>query len=200
MARFARQHDYRIGRALLCASVLVIVGLWLFPVGLLRYFGRDLANEVDSGVSVRQEWIRLIPAEALSGEDPGDVVRIRMTPAPVVSPVPDVMAPQDRHAWSFDPTTAWQQSSSEVSPLAPAIPDSVVRHAEFLHALRLGNMTAAFAMLDTTQAGRAHVQLAETDRWVSRTMGPVWHAQGRARRVADVWWRAVGEVEAEGSH
>jgi hypothetical protein len=80
------------------------------------------------------------------------------------------------------------------------MPDSVLRRAQLLDSLRLANWGAVFAMLDTTQAGRAREQLAETDDWVNRNWGPVWMAQGFARRQANLWYRVVTEVEAEGSH
>jgi hypothetical protein len=54
-------------------------------------------------------------------------------------------------------------------------------------------------MLDTTQSGRAREQLAETDQWVNRDWGPMWAAQGFAKRQANLWYRVVTEVEAEGS-
>jgi hypothetical protein len=60
-------------------------------------------------------------------------------------------------------------------------------------------MRAIYAMLDTTQAGRAREQFIETDIRVNRSLGPIWTAQGQSRRQAELWWRVVGEVEAEGS-
>lgn len=198
MARFSRQQDYRIGRALAVATVLVVVGAWLFPWGWLRIFGRDLRLETGRPERAREAWIRLIPADtgSLAGND--DLVRTRIT-LRIVSPSPDQKVESARHVWTFDPTTAWRPLSGSASPIAPTTTDSLLLHAEFLHSLRLGNMAAVFALLDTTQAGRAREQLAETDDWVHMYLAPRWEAEGRSARIADIYWRAVGEVEAEGS-
>lgn len=198
MTSFARQHEYRIGRALLVATLLVVLGSWFFPLGWLRFFGREWNPGTTTALPPGRPWVRLIPTESLPGQPVPELVRIRTVPVKI-SPVPDLSPEPSRREWSFDPTTPWRPLAGELSPLAPAAGDSVLLHAEFLHSLRLGNMAAILAMLDTTQTGRAREQLAETDDWIHRYLAPVWESQGRAARIADIYWRAVGEVEAEGS-
>jgi len=197
MTGFARQHDYRLGRALLVATVLVVVGSWLFPVQWLRFFGRPVESP-EMAQLVGEPWIRLIPAESIESATPAGPRKF--VPVPVQSPdLADPAAPE-RHEWTFDPTTAWSPLTGSTEPLAGTRPDSVQLRADLLNSLRLANWGAVFAMLDTTQTGRAHEQLAETDHWVNRYYGPVWTAQGFGRRQSNLWYRVVGEVEAEGSH
>lgn len=198
MTGFARQHEYRLGRALLVATLVVVVGSWLFPVQWLQFFGRSVeAPEVAQPAG--KPWIRLIPVESL--DLAADVVPVVTTlESPPDSPDLDQSSDPVRHEWSFDPTTAWSPASGSAEPLAGAMPDSILLRADFLNSLRLANWGAVFAMLDTTQTGRAREQLTETDRWVARYYGPRWRAQGFARRQSNIWYRAVGEAEKEGAH
>ena len=200
MAGFGRQHEYRIGRALVVTAVVVVVGGAFFPVGILRLFGRRSPIDVAEDSARLDPWIRLIPADRGSVDTQSEQVPTRIIFRPVSSPVPDLLQQEDRRTWTFDPTTRFRTVSGLAEPMAPAVPDSILLHADFLHSLRLGNMQAALAMLDTTQAGVARRQFADTDRWVNRYLGPAWEAEGKAERQADLWWRVVGEVEAEGSH
>lgn len=200
MTAFARQHPYRIGRSLVAATALLVLGSWLFPVDWLRVFGHRPTAPTDQRALSREPWIRLIPSESLPEGRPSESVPIRITiPAPDTSPDTDPSS-KAQPRWSFDPTTAFRPLAGSAEPLAGAVPDSVVQHAAFLHAMRLANLAEVFALLDTTQTGRAREQLAETDRWVNRVLGPMWRAEGHARFQSDLWWRVVGEVEAEGSH
>jgi hypothetical protein len=196
MTRFARQHDYRLGRALILAFVVVIVGSWIFPVDWLRFFGHRLDGPEATEIGL-EPWIRLIPEEAL--ESTGDLVPMRITVGPTASPDLDQSVEAPRHEWSFDPSTTYRPLAGATEPLAPGTPDSLLLRSDLLNSLRLANWDAVFALLDTTQAGRAREQLAETDDWVHRILAPVWEAQGRGRRNANLWHRVVGEVEAEGS-
>jgi len=197
MAGFARQHEYRIGRALFLAFVVVVVGSWLFPVEWLRFFGRSVEPQ-EASQPAGTPWVRLIPVESL---DLGpDLVLVQTTIEIDDSPEIDESAESQRHEWTFDPTTAWSPATESDEPVAGALPDSVLLRADLMNSLRLANWGAVFAMLDTTQAGRAREQLAETDRWVNRRLGPIWTAQGFARRQSNLWHRVVHEVEAEGSH
>lgn len=196
MTGFAPQHEYRIGRALVLAFLLVVLGSWLFPVGWLRVFGRPMELET-AEISFPSLEIRLIPVPEV--ESAGNSVPIRTSPESVDSPEADDFAGDTRYEWAFDPTTAWQPLSGSTEPLAGAIPDSVLLRADLLNALRLANWGAIFAMLDTTQTGRAHEQLAETDDWIHAIYAPMWTAQGHARRQSNLWYRVVGEVEKEGS-
>ena len=200
MAGFGRQHEYRIGRALVVAALVVVVGGAFFPVGILRLFGRRAPIDGAENSARFDPWIRLIPADRGSVDTQSEQVPTRIIFHRVSSPVPEQLQKEDRRTWTFDPTTRFRTVSGLAEPTAPAVPDSLQLHADFLHSLRLGNMQAALAMLDTTQAGVARRQFAETDRWVNRYLGPAWEAEGKAGRQADLWWRVVGEVEAEGSH
>jgi hypothetical protein len=201
MSGFARQHEYRIGRALILASVAVVGCFWLFPVEWLRVLGRrvDLEIATVNGPNRKpSEGIRLIPVEAL---DLGDY-SVRKQTIKTFNDSPDIddSGGPERHEWAFDPTTAWAPAAGSTEPIAGAVPDSVLLRADFLNSLRLANRGAVFAMLDTTRTGRAREQFAETDRWVNRYYGPVWDAQGFARRQSNLWNRVVHEVETEGSH
>ena len=199
MTGFARQHDYRLGRALLVSTVLVLAGAWLVPLDWLEIFGRDLRLDPRPEAGPDERWVRLVEVQPV---DPGalQLREIQLGP-PKDGQSPDTdMGPEARRTWTFDPTTAYRPLPGAGEPLAPSPADSVVLHRTFLHAMRLGNMGAVFAMLDTTQTGRAREQLIETDDWVNRYLGPVWRAEGHARFQSDLWWRVVGEVEAEGSH
>ena len=197
MSRFSRQHEYRLGRALILASALVVVGSWLFPVEWLRVFGRSV-DLLDAPQPAGEPWVRLIPVESLDlGPDP---VLMQTTIPETSSPDIDEFAGSRRHEWTFDPTTAWSPATGSREPLASALPDSVLLRADLLNSLRLANWGAVFALLDTTQTGRAREQFAQTDRWVNRYYGPVWSAQGFARRQSNLWNRVVHEAEAEGSH
>lgn len=197
MTGFARQHEYRLGRALILAATLLIVGTWLFPVDWLRFFGRDLrmAGKPEIGT---EPWIRLIPVESFGSE--ADLVPTRIVTESVDNPEIDESGGSERREWAFDPTSDFRPMAGAAEPLGPAAPDSLRLRSDFLNSLRLANWGAVFAMLDTTQTGRAREQLAETDVWVNRRLGPVWDAQGFARRQANLWYRVVTEAEAEGSH
>ena len=197
MTGFARQHEYRIGRALLVAAAVVVLGSWLFPVDWLRVFGRAVHVQEPSS-PVGRPWIRLIPVESLGLA--ADMVPVKTISAPSDRLDTDYNSQPERYEWSFDPTTAWSPAASSAEPLVGAVPDSVLLRADFLNSQRLANWGAVFAMLDTTQTGRAREQFAETDQWVNRYYGPVWDAQGFARRQSNLWYRVVHEVEAEGSH
>jgi hypothetical protein len=200
MARFGRQHEYRIGRALLLAFVVIVVGGAFFPVGILRLFSHPAPRARTTDLALSDPWIRLIPTDkgplALNHEQVLAATRV----SPNSSPEPDQQVQEQRRVWTFDPTTPFRTVSGLAEPMAPASPDSTILHAEFLNSLRLGNMWAALALLDTTRTGSARRQFADTDRWVNRYLGPAWEAEGYRKRQADLWWRAVGEFEAEASH
>jgi len=200
MTRSGRQHEYRIGRALLLASVVIVVGGAFFPVGILRLFGRSVPHGLTEDLARPDPWIRLIPADKGSLALDQKQVPIEILINPDSSPERDQPLQEERRAWTFDPTTRFRTVSGLAEPMAPSMADSVLLHAEFLNSIRLGNMWAALAMLDTTQTGEARRQFADIDRWVRRYFGPAWEAEGRSRRQAALWWRVVGEVEAEGSH
>lgn len=198
MARFARQHEYRIWRWLALSCALVVLGAWLFPTDWLRVFARHLEVTATGTAPAQEPWIRLIPAESLEPGLSPDIVRVRRFERLADDSPSTDSRREARRTWTFDPTTAFRPLAGTAEPLAPGVPDSIRLHAEFLHSLRLGNMAAVFALLDTTQTGRAREQLVETDDWVNRYLGPVWTAQGHARFQSDLWWRVVGESDAEG--
>ena len=200
MAGFGRQHEYRIGRALVVAFVVIVIGGAFFPVGILRLFGQRVTMTAPGDPARLDPWIRLIPADAGSLANRPDPAPSRTILRQANSPELDQLQREERRTWTFDPTTRFRTVAGLAEPMAPAVPDSILLHADFLHSLRLGNMQAALALLDTTQAGVAKRQFADTDRWVNRYLGPGWVAEGHAERQADLWWRVVGEVEAEGSH
>jgi hypothetical protein len=176
---------------------MLIVGTWLFPVDWLRFFGRGLHLGGEPETTA-EPWIRLIPVESL--ESSGELVPIRIVTESADHSDVDDIPESERHEWAFDPTQDFQPRADVAEPLAPALSDSVMLRSEFLNALRLANWGAVFAMLDTTQTGRAREQFAETDAWVNHRLGPLWDAQGFARRQANLWNRVVTEAEAEGSH
>ena len=200
MAGFGRQHEYRIGRALIVATVLIVIGGAFFPMGILRLFGRRIPVDATGDLPPIDPWIRLIPADRGPLANRVEEVPTRIIFRPSDSPKPDQTQPGERRTWTFDPTTRYRTMSGLTEPMAPATPDSVLLHADFLHSLRLGNMQAALALLDTTRTGEARRQFADFDRWVNRHLGPGWEAEGKAERKAALWWRVVGEAEEDGSH
>ena len=200
MTACGRQHEYRIGRALVGATGLGVVGVACFPVGILRLFGRWIGVEETRQPARIDPWIRLIPTDRGSLADHVEKVPVRIILRPDSRPEPNRTRQDERRAWTFDPTTRFRTVRGLDEPLVPAIPDSILLHSEFLQALRLGNMGAALAMLDTTQIGEARRQFAVFDRWVNQSLGPGWEAEGKARRQTELWWRVVGEAEADGDH
>lgn len=195
---WSRDRRPRWGVAAVLAVGLVLAGLLWAPVDWLRaVFGREFGR-VDLEVAERVEpleGIRLIPvptrAPAAAEQAPPTVTTPSFRSDPDEDPAPETTADP---TFVWDPTTAWS-ASDEL--LAPGPPDSILHRAALLDALSVGRVERSFAYFDTTQVGAAHRQFDWMDTYMNDVLAPLYEAEGRAARIADIYRRTVTEAEEE---
>lgn len=196
---WSRDREPRWGRAGLLAVLALALVTAFAPVEWLRgVFGRDFGF-VDVATRDRVEpfeGIRLIPvprrAPSAAESAPPQVAAPSLRSDPVEDTV-ESAAPDPTFVW--DPTSAFSPADEL---LTPAVPDSILLRAALLDALAQGRPESAFAFFDTTQVTAAHRQFDWMDAYMNDVLRPLYEAEGYRQRVADIYYRAVGEVEEEG--
>ena len=208
MTGSTQRHRTHYGLAIPLATALLAALLFLVPEAWIRWlFQRDFRRpnaELDLQVPpVTTGPVRLIPAEALprppAKKPSADAPLRESLVARPVEQVPDATAPATaENAWTWDPTSAYSISDELTTPMAGGTAeDSTALRAALLHALRLGDLDPALAMLDTTQTARAREQFRAVDDWFFRNWSQIWKAQGAAARRAAIYERAVLEAERD---
>lgn len=193
---WARDRDPRWVAAGALATVLVLATLAWLPVDALRrLFGRDFVRTEEVRIGTAPEGIRLLPALAIQAPPaPSSGPRVARPTARPARPDPE---PAPRHESPFvgDPTTAYDVAAELV---APAVPDSAVARGLILTALAQGRIGTSVAAFDTSRVAAARRQFERMDQWMNAVMRPLFEAEGRAARIADIYRRAVTEAEEEG--
>ena len=182
-----RDREPRWGRATACTAAALLA---LFLFSPTWEFDRFDGLATDDGIDPLPEGsIRLIPApRAGAAEQP----RVEAAAAPDVALADDTPA-ADEPDFAWDPSTPYDAAAELLAPAAPEQPAPAGRPAR-----RPGDARNPWIpRLHRHHAGRRRAPPVD---WMDAHMAdlqPLYEAQGRAERIAEIYRRAVTEAEEE---
>lgn len=198
------------GWALSLSTALVLLLLVLAPATWVRWLippPPRVPAPPDYGEEAPPDEIQLIPYAAIQPPRPSpEMAEVRVElpreeeevePEEEAEPVTE----DATEAWNFDPTRPHDIARDliQLERGQQALADSTLARAQLYRELAPGRW-AAGALVDTSRMAWVKSRWREFDEWINRVRGPEWIAEGDSARKAEIYDRAVTEVEREGLH